>query len=43
MDQNLKWNEIYSILFYFLNWYKMFQTVRIKENKTDTLDTNVSA
>lgn len=32
---DLKWNENYSILFYFLNWYWIFRSFQAKQNGID--------
>jgi hypothetical protein len=40
MNQDLKWDENYSILFCFLNWYEIFQLFQIKQNEIDTLASN---
>jgi len=37
MDRDLKWDEICSVLFRFLNWYGMFQPFRAKRNGIDNL------
>jgi len=36
-DQNLKWDEICSILFCFLNWYEIFRLFWTKQNEIDNL------
>jgi hypothetical protein len=36
-DRNLKWDEIYSVLFRFLNWYRMFRPFRTKRNGINNL------
>jgi len=39
-DRDLKWDEICSVLFRFLNWYGMFRPFRAKRNEIDNLDWN---
>ena len=39
-DRDLKWDEICSVLFRFLNWYGMFQLFRAKQNEINNLDFN---
>ena len=36
-DRDLKWDEICSVLFCFLNWYGMFRPFRAKRNGIDNL------
>ena len=36
-DRDLKWDEICSVLFRFLNWYGMFRPYRAKRNGIDNL------
>jgi hypothetical protein len=36
-DRDLKWDEICSVLFYFLNWYGMFRPFRAERNGIDNL------
>jgi len=35
MDRDLKWDEIYSVLFRFLNLYGMFRSFQAKRNEID--------
>ena len=37
-DRDLKWDEICSVLFRFLNWYGMFRSFRAERNGIDNLD-----
>jgi len=37
-DRDLKWDEICSVLFYLLNWYRMFRSFRTKRNGIDNLE-----
>ena len=39
-DRDLKWNEICSVLFRFLNWYGMFRSFQAKQNGIDNLAQN---
>jgi len=39
-DRDLKWDEICSVLFRFLNWYEMFRPLRAKRNGIDNLVNN---
>jgi hypothetical protein len=36
-DRDLKWDEICSVLFHFLNWYGMFRPFRAERNGIDNL------
>ena len=40
-DRDLKWDEIYFVLFCFLNWYRIFQSFQTKRNKINNLDYDV--
>ena len=37
-DRDLKWDEICSVLFRFLNWYGMFRPFQAERNGIDNLD-----
>jgi hypothetical protein len=36
-DRDLKWDEICSVLFHFLNWYEMFRLFQAKWNRINNL------
>jgi len=39
-DWDLKWDKNYSILFCFLNWYKIFRPFWMKQNEINNLNPN---
>jgi hypothetical protein len=37
MNRDLKWDKNYFVLFYFLNWYKIFLSFQTKQNKINII------